>query len=201
MKFNIPKFDELIGDITGGRVILIESVGDLGLRIALRFLKSAIDEGYDVFAVVPKRLKNDITQELGRAKILTPNDEFTLHELFTISLAIKKLEESVGLIDILQNLLIVHTPEKVYQLFQDVCDIVRDKNGVLIAIIDKKLVDERTLSMFENESDYVIEIEEIVERLKIKRGIRVKKNPKKPPSKFYELLINDRGIRLGKRID
>jgi len=81
------------------------------------------------------------------------------------------------------------------------CDIVRDKNGVLIAIIDKKLVDERTLSMFENESDYVIEIEEIVERLKIRRGIRIKKNPKKPPSKFYELLINDRGIRLGKRID
>jgi len=120
MKFNISKFDELIGDITGGRVILIESVGDLGLRMALRFLKSAIDEGYDVFAVVPKRLKNDIAQELGRAKILTPNDEFTLHELFTISLAIKKLEESIGLIDILQNLLIVHTPEKVYQLFQDV---------------------------------------------------------------------------------
>ncbi len=51
MRFDISKFDELVGEVSGGRVVLIESVGDLGLRIALKFLKSAIDEGYNVFAL------------------------------------------------------------------------------------------------------------------------------------------------------
>ncbi len=201
MRFDVLKFDEIVGDIAGGRVILIETVGDLGLRLALGFLKNAIKEGIGVFAIVPKRLKDDLKKELNAAKILTPNDEFTLHELFTISLAIKKLEERVGLIDILQPLLIIHSPEKVYQLFQEICDIVREKKGILIAIIDKKLADSKILAMFENEADYVIDIEEIVEGLRIRRGIRVKKNPNKPPSKFYELIVNEHGMRLGEQID
>lgn len=201
MRFDVLKFDEIVGDIAGGRVILIETIGDLGLRLALGFLKNAIKEGINVFAIVPKRLKDDLKKKLNTAKILTPNDEFTLHELFTISLIIKKLEEKVGLIEILQPLLIIHSPEKVYQLFQEICDIIREKKGIILAIIDKKLVDSRVLAMFENEADYVIDIEEIVEGLRIRRGIRVKKNPNKPPSKFYELIINERGMRLGERID
>ncbi len=201
MRFDILKFGEIVGDITGGRVVLIESVGDIGLRISLGFLKNAIKEGYRVFAIVPKRLEEDLKKELSSAKIITPNDDFTLHELFTISLAVKKLEEKVGLIDILQTLLIIHPPEKVYQLFQEICDIVREKKGILIVTVDKKLADERVLAMLESEADYVIEIEEIIEGLRIRRGIRVKKNPNKPPSKFYELIINGNIIRLGERID
>jgi archaellum biogenesis ATPase FlaH len=201
MRFDILKFGEIVGDITGGRVVLIESVGDIGLRIALGFLKNASKEGYRVFAIVPKRLEEDLKKELSSAKIITPNDDFTLHELFTISLAVKKLEEKVGLIDILQTLLIIHPPEKVYQLFQEICDIVREKKGILIVTVDKKLADERVLAMLESEADYVIEIEEIIEGLRIRRGIRVKKNPNKPPSKFCELIINGNIIRLGERID
>ncbi len=201
MKFDVPKFDEIVGDIAGGRVVLIEAVGDIGLRLSLGFLKNAIKEGYRVFAIVPKRLEDDLRRELKEAKIVTPNDNFTLHELFTISLAVKRLEESVGLTDILQPLLIIHPPEKVYQLFQEICDIIRDKKGVLIATVDKRLADKRVLAMLENEADYVIEIEEILEGLKIKRGIRVKKNPNKPPSKFYELILDEDGIRLGEKIE
>jgi len=200
MKFNIPKLDELVGSIAGGRVVLIETVGDIGLRLAIEFLKSAIKEGYDVFAIVPRRLKKDLRDEIN-ARILTPNGEFSFHELFTITLIIKKLDENVGLIDILQPLLIIHNPAKVYQLFQEIGNIIRDKNGVLLAIIDKRLVDEQTLTMFETEADYVIEIEEIVEGLKIRRGIRIKKSPKKMPSNFYELYVNGNGIRLGEKIE
>jgi archaellum biogenesis ATPase FlaH len=200
MRFSIPKLDELVGSIAGGRVVLIETVGDIGLRLAIEFLKSAIKEGYDVFAIVPRRLKKDLKNEIN-ARILTPNGDFSLHELFTISLVIKRINENVGLIDILQPLLIIHNPTKVYQLFQELGNIIRDKNGVLLAIIDKRLVDEQTLTMFETEADYVIEIEEIVEGLKIKRGIRIKKSPKMLPSNFYELYVSNNGIRLGEKIE
>jgi len=196
MRFGIFKFDELIGDIAGGRIVLIESIGDLGLRLSLHFLKNA-DK---VSAIIPKRLKRDLEAILRNAKILTPNEDFTLHELFTISLVTKRLD-GVILLDILQTLLIIHSPEKVYQLFQEVCDIVREKEGIMLTNIDKKLVDERVLAMFENEADYVIEIEEIVENLRIRRGIRVKKNPLAPPSKFYELIVDEGGIRLGEIFD
>ncbi len=201
MRFDIPKFDDIIGEISNGRVVLIETVGDLGLRLALSFLRNAIKNGFKVFAIVPKRLRGDLRRKLGDARILTPNDEFTMHELFTVSLTVKRLEEKVGLLDILQPLLIIHSPEKVYQLFQEICEIVRERNGVLIAIIDKKLVDSRILAMFESEADYVIDIEEVVDGLRIRRGIRVKKNPNKPPSKFYELVVDERGIRIGEVFD
>ena len=201
MRFDVSKFDEILGVIEGGRVVLIESVGDLGLRIALGFLKNAIAEGRNVFAVVPKRLKEDVCRALGKVRILVPDDEFTLHELFTVSLAMKRVEERVGLVDILQPLLIIHSPEKVYQLFQDVCDMIREKKGILLATIDKKLVDGKVLAMFETEADYVIEIEEVVEGLRIRRGIRIKRCPNRPPTKFYELLVDESGMRLGERID
>lgn len=201
MRFDVSKFDEILGVIEGGRVVLIESVGDLGLRIALGFLRNAIAEGRNVFAVIPKRLREDVCRILGNVRILVPDEEFTLHELFTVSLAMKRIEEKVGLVDILQPLLIIHAPEKVYQLFQDICDMVRKKKGILLATIDKKLVDGKVLAMFENEADYVIEIEEVVEGLRIRRGIRIKRSPSRPPTKFYELLVDDSGMRLGERID
>ncbi len=201
MRFEISKFDELLGGVEGGRVVLIESVGDLGLRIALGFLKNAVAEGRRVFAVVSKRLREDVGKCLGNVRVLVPDEEFTLHELFTVSLAMKRVEENVGLVDILQPLLIIHSPEKVYQLFQDICEMVRERKGILLATIDKKLVDGKVLAMFESEADYVIEIEEVVEGLRIRRGIRVKRNPKKPPTKFYELLVDENGMRLGERID
>ncbi len=201
MRFEIEEFNKIIGKISEGRVVLIESIGNLGLRLALGFLKNAIKDGYNVYALVPKRLKNDIKQELENVSVLTPNDEYTIHELFTISLVIRRMKERVGLIDILQPLLIVHSPRKIYQLFQEICDIVRDRKGILLVVIDKKVVSSSVLAMFEGESDYVIEIEEMVKDLKIRWGIRVKKSPKSLPTNFYELIINGNFMKLGGRID
>ena len=132
--------------------------------------------------------------------MIVPNDNLTFHELFTISLIVKKLTENIGLIDIIQPLLIVHSPEKVYQLFQEICDIVRNRDGILVVTIDEKFVDEKVLAMFEMEADFVIEIDEVVDKLKVIRGIRVKKSPINPPSDFYKLYFND-DIEVGEKID
>jgi len=199
LKFNLPKLDKLLGNISKGRVILIEGVGNLALKLALKFLKNAIDKGYEVFAIVPKRLRKDVSREVN-ANVIVPNNDLTFHELFTISLIVKKLTENIGLIDIIQPLLIVHSPEKVYQLFQEICDIIRNRDGVLVVTIDKKFVDEKVLAMFEMEADFVIEIDEVVDKLKVRRGIRVKKSPVNPPSDFYELYFNG-DIVVGEKID
>jgi archaellum biogenesis ATPase FlaH len=198
MSFNIPKLDDLLGGVSDGRIVLIEGVGDIGFRLALMFLRDAVKKGFDVFAIIPTRMKRDLEKSM-EIKIITPNGEITFHELFTISLAVKKLDERIGVIEILHSLLVVHSPEKVYQLYQDICEIIRQKNGILIATLDKKLVNEKVLAMFELESDYVIEISEIVEGLTIKRGIRVKKSPVNPPSDFYELHFNG-DIVIGDKI-
>lgn len=198
MKFGIKMLDELLGEISDGSVILIEGVGEIPFMIGKLFLKNAIKSGYAVFAIVPERVRK-LLDDLKDLRIVTPDDTFSLQDLFTISLVVRDLKEKVGLIDIFHQLLMIHEPEKVYQLFRDICQLVRNKGGVVVITLDKRICDERTLAMFEVESDFVIEVEEIAEGLKIKRGIRVKKSPTKPPSDYYKLEIDDGEFRVGEK--
>jgi hypothetical protein len=50
--------------------------------------------------------------------------------------------------------------------------------------------------MFEDLADVVIELEEVVESLKVRRGIRIKKNSLLPPTDFYSLKIDKNGFRI-----
>ncbi len=199
MKFGIERLDELLGDISDGSVILIEGVGEIPFMMGKLFLKNAIKMEYEVFAIVPERARK-LLDDLKGLRIVTPDDTFSLQDLFTISLVVRDLKEKVGLIDIFQQLLMIHEPEKVYQLLREVCQLIRNKGGVAVVILDKRICDERTLAMFEVESDFVIEVEEIAEGLKIKRGIRVKKSPTKPPSDYYKLEIDDGEFRIGEKV-
>ncbi len=200
MKFGIKKLDELLGKIEKGSVIVIEGVGDIPLILAKIFLKSAIDMGYKVFAMVPERVKR-LLSDLKYVKVITPNDIYSYQELFTISLLVKKLDESVGLIDAFQQLLMLHEPSKVYQLFREVCQHIRDKSSVVIVTLDKRLADSKTLAMFESEADYVIDIDEVVKDMTIIRGIRVKKSITNPPSDYYKLELNGKKLDIGDKIE
>ena len=198
MNFGIQKLDELIGTIEEGSVILIEGLGDLSFMLAKEFLKNVINKGHKVFALVSERVKKVLGNFEG-IRIITPNDQFSLQELFTISLVVKNLSEKVGVIDIFQQLLIMHDRDKIYNLLREICVHIRKKRCVGLITLDKRIVDERTLAMFENEADYVIEIEEIVEKMKITRGIRVKKSLSRAPSNYHKLYIN-KFINIGDEI-
>jgi hypothetical protein len=63
MSFNIPKLDDLLGGVSDGRIVLIEGVGDIGFRLALMFLRDAVKKGFDVFAIIPTRMKRDLEKE------------------------------------------------------------------------------------------------------------------------------------------
>ena len=198
MRFGIKKLDEIIGEIEDGSVILIEGDGDILLILAKEFLKNAVKEGHDVFALVSERVKRYL-RDIEGIRIVTPNNEFSLQELFTIALIVKDAKEKVGLIDIFQQLLIMHDSDRIYNLLSDICTHVRRKGCIGIITLDKRIVDERTLAMFENEADYVIEIREIIKKMKIIRGIRIKKSLSRAPSNYYKLYIN-KFINIGDEI-
>jgi len=198
MRFGIKKLDEIIGEIEDGSVILIEGDGDILLILAKEFLKNAVKEGHDVFALVSERVKRYL-RDIEGIRIVTPNNEFSLQELFTIALIVKDAKEKVGLIDIFQQLLIMHDSDRIYNLLSDICSHVRRKGCIGIITLDKRIVDERTLAMFENEADYVIEIREIIKKMKIIRGIRIKKSLSRAPSNYYKLYIN-KFINIGDEI-
>jgi len=197
MKFGIGKLDEMLGEIKMGSVILIEGVGDIPLILSKKFLKNATEMGLNVFAMVPERIERLLSDLNVR---IIESSEYTCYELFTISLTIKRIEERVGLIMIFQQLLLIHELGKVYSLLREVCQHVRESSGVVIVTIDKRLADERTLAVFESEADYVIDVEERIEGLSVRRGIRVKKSVENLPSEFYELKMNDE-IHIGDVID
>ena len=190
MRFGIKKLDEILGEIVNGSVILIEGEGDIPLMFAKEFLKNNVANGHKAFALVSERVER-ILKEIKGIKILTPNHGFSLQELFTIALAVQDCKEKVGFIDIFQQLLIMHDSDRIYNLLSDICSHIRRKGRVGIITLDKRIVDERTLAMFENEADYVIEIKEVVKKIKIIRGIRVKKSLNMLPSNFYKLHLDE----------
>ncbi|WP_457754410.1 hypothetical protein [Thermococcus sp.] len=196
MKFGIPKLDELLGEIPEGSVVLIETLGNLGEEIVVEALK---ENSKKSVAFVTKRLKEEFEKipELKNIRYIVFGEDFAPQELFKITYKLRQILNGylVGLF-FLQPLLVFHPPETVYKFFSEVSSITHDNKLVLIAILDKRLVDERTLAMFENASTHVIEIVEELEKFKVIRGLRIKKSPK-GSSGFYELIIRNGKVTIG----
>ena len=199
MRFAVAKLDELIGEIEPGRVVLLETVGELGREFVFKFLQTAEKDGEGVFVFIPERMVHDVGKWLEKPFVIHPERGINLHELFSISLALRNIRQKIGGFLLLDSLIILHSAEKVFQLFREITEVARKKEQILIATLDKNLVDDKTLAMFEEESDFVIELREIAEGFRLKKGIRVKKSPIKPPSDFYELVIDGDRIDVGDR--
>jgi KaiC/GvpD/RAD55 family RecA-like ATPase len=199
MRFGIPKLDELVGEVEPGRVLLLETAGELGREFVFKFLQTAEKSGENIFIFVPERMVQDVGTWLENPTVIHPEKGINVHELFTISLALRNIETKIGGFLLLDSLIILHPPDNVFQLFRELTEVVRKREQLMVITLDKSLVDEKTLAMFEEESDYVIELREIADGFRLKKGIRVKKSPLKPPSDFYELIINGEKIDVGDR--
>ncbi|MBO8173715.1 MAG: hypothetical protein H0Z18_00500 [Thermococcus sp.] len=196
MELGVPKLDEFLGEISEGSVVLIETLGDLGEEIIIEALKENKEKSV---AFVTKRLKEELGRipELKNMKYIVFGEDFAPQELFKITYKLRQILNGylVGLF-FLQPLLVFHPPETVYKFFSEVSSITHDNRLVLIAILDKRLIDGKTLAMFENASTHVIEIVEELEKFRVIRGIRIKKSPK-GSSGFYELIIKDGKVTIG----
>jgi len=211
----IAKLDELLGGgVEESRVILIETTAGLGDLLALNFVAESLKKGERCFVILGskkvkdfRRFLKDRGADTSKLTVITTSEKsdrkLNLDELFLISHTIKELAKSTkfGNIDILQPLLILYDPKKVFALFSEICCFLKESKITTVLTIDKRFVDERTLAMFEELADVVIELEEVVDNLKVKRGIRIKKNSLSPPTDFYSLKIDKNGFEIGEKIE
>lgn len=189
MKIGISKLDELLGEINLGSTILISTIGELGIEIVVAVLRENKEKA--VVFVTPrlkKRLKK--TEGIDGVIYFTLGEDFAPQELFKITHAMREVPEDrfVGIF-FLQPLLVFHPPETVHRFFSELANIALERGFVLMSMVDKRLLDDKTLAIFEESATYVIDIVEIVDGFKITRGIRIKKSPHRVTG-FYELKLN-----------
>ncbi len=210
----VKRLDDLMGGgVEEGRVVLVETIAGVGDILALNFVAEALKRGKRTFLILGRKRVEDVREFLekrgaGTSKltIVTTSEKsdrrLNLDELFMISHTVKELAKSNEFcgIDILLPLLILHDPRKVYSLFSEVVGILRESNVTAVITIDKRFVDERTLAMFEELADIVIEVEEVVDGLRVRRGIRIKKNALSPPTNFYTLEIRETNFEIGDEV-
>ncbi len=200
MRTGIEKLDILLGDIEPGSTILIETVGTLGEEIATSMLLA--NRGNAVAFVTPK-LNEEFEKKFGPGEIylIVLGREVHQQELYQISFTFRKmLKGSCVAFFILHPILVFHPPEVVFKLFAELVEIVREKKAVMMVLIDKRLVDERTLAMFENYASHIIDILEVIEGFRVTRGIRIKKSPLGGTG-FYRLDISNGEVRIGEPLE
>lgn len=200
MRIGVPELDELLGEIEEGNILLLETIGTLGEEIVLEMLKKNKE---NAVAFVTKKMRDEFKKipELANVKLIVLGEDVFPEELYAISFKLRNLFEGahVGFF-LLHPLLVFHPPTTVYKFFSEIASIVQEKKVVLTAIIDKRLVDERTLAMFENLATYVIDIVELIQGFKITRGLRIKKSPKGVTG-FYKFKIREGKIVIGEPIE
>ncbi len=200
MRTGIRKLDILLGDLEPGSTILIETVGTLGEEIATSMLLA--NRGNAVAFVTPK-LSEEFEKQFGSGEIslIVLGRDVQQQELYQISFTFRKmLKGSCVAFFILHPILVFHPPEIVFKLFAELVEIVREKKAVMMVLIDKRLVDERTLAMFENYASHIIDILEVVEGFKVTRGIRIKKSPLGGTG-FYRLDISNGEVKIGEPLE
>ena len=196
MRIGIPKLDELLGEIELGSTVLIETIGEIGIEIAIEALKRNKEKSA-VFLTPRLKKRLEHIFELGEVVYLTLGEDFAPQELFKVTHALRELPEDRFIaVFLIQPLLIFHPSQTVYRFFAELSDIANARGIILMTMIDKRLVDERTLATFEESATHVIDIVEVIQGFKIIRGLRIKKSPKKI-SGFYKLKIKDGNVEVG----
>ena len=200
MRTGIRKLDILLGEVAPGSTILIETVGTLGEEIATSTLLA--NRGNAVAFITPK-LQEEFERKFDPedVKMVVLGRDINQQELYQISLTFRKLlKGSWVAFFILHPLLVFHPPEILFRLFSELVDIVRERRAVLTVLLDKRLIDERTLAMFENHATHIIDIVEVVEGFRVTRGIRIKKSPLGGTG-FYRLDISSGEVKIGEPLE
>ncbi|RLI89372.1 MAG: hypothetical protein DRO98_01205 [Archaeoglobales archaeon] len=204
--FSSGILDKLLGGgVEEGRIVLIETAGGVGEEIATGFVVSSLKEGKKALILLEKRRVRDVKKLIkdlkGEYELISPEDsDMSLEELYTIGDAIRRSSADLVVFFLLSPLLVIHSPENVFSFCTDMFNHIRARNALGVFTMDKTLSNAKTRAMFEEATDVVIEVEEVIEGFKIKRGIRIKKNPIAPPTDYYEIKFTEKGIEIGERI-
>ncbi|NJE85889.1 hypothetical protein E3E23_08650 [Thermococcus sp. CX2] len=196
MKTGIKKLDKLLSEVPEGSTILIETIGTLGEEIAASMLRTH-KENAVAFVTPQLREKFEKRFNLQKIEMVVLGRDMYQEELYQISHILRNLPEGSSVGFFLLHPLIVFQPSSiVFKLFSELVTIVQEKKAVMVVLLDKRLIDSRSLAMFENYATYVIDIIEEVKGFKITRGLRIKKSPS-GGTDFYEFEIKDGKVTIG----
>lgn len=218
----LSKNEKFLIPLEFGNIVLIEASAGIGHDVLLySTIANILKNNLKVFIVTATKTKKQIVSELLQFGLLEEsilNNLFLvttlpekmnnvyhveLSKLFTVSDAIKRLLNicRIGSIDLILSLLIFEDSKTVFKFIDEIARLVKYSKTLIMLPIDVGVADKRTLSMFENIADIVVEMKEIVRDFKIIRGIRIKKISGIAPSSFYSYNITPNGIIIGDKIE
>ncbi|NJE00209.1 hypothetical protein E3E26_10550 [Thermococcus sp. LS1] len=199
MKTGIKKLDKLLGEVPEGSMILIETVGTLGEEIAVSMLQTNKEKAV---AFVTSQLREEFEKRfnLREIEMVVLGRDMYQEELYKISYILRNVPEgsSVGFF-LLHPLLVFQSSSIVFRLFSELVTIVQEKKAVMVVLLDKRLINSKSLAVFENYATHVIDIIEEVDEFKITRGLRIKKSPG-GGTDFYEFDIINGEVIIGNPI-
>jgi hypothetical protein len=196
MKLGVPKLDDLLGDIEPGSILILLTVGDLGVNIFFNFLK-ANEEKVIIFAT--PQIKRFLLENKGitRARFVVLGKDVSPESLFETTDLVRGLaKESYVGVFFFQPLFLLHPVEVIQEFFSKLAEIALERRFVLLAILDKRFLTERDVAGFEANATHVLEISESIMGFTIVRGIRVKKSPS-GVSGFYRIEFKDGEVIVG----
>ncbi len=193
---------KLLKDINeSSGVVLVEAPGVLGDDVAFELVRMYKGKRRVAF-ITPKQKKIfEDDPDFSDIDIKVIGEDIHPQELYQITFAFRNLVEGskIALLS-LQFLLIFHPAEVVYKLFSELTKISIEKNLLLIVTVDYRILELKSLAMFEGLATHVLEILEVIDGFKVRRGIRVKKSPKGGTG-FYEIRLEDGRVKVGEPIE
>ena len=200
MRLGIEKLDSVLGEVREGDVLLIETVGSLGVEILSKLIRDN-KEKLAVVVVLPKGASERRIIPTEGVDLLVMGENVHAERLYEILHTIRKLPGGSLIVGIrLDNLLLFRPPEAVYRFMEDIVSTVQNKNLIFVTTIDKRNVSERDLAVFENLSTHIIDITETVKGFKVSLVMRVKKSPN-GSSGFCEFEIHEGRVVIGSSPD
>lgn len=188
MRLGITKLDNVLGDVREGDVLLIETVGSLGVEIVSKVVK---DGGIRTIVLLPRGASERRIFETENVELLIIGEDVHVERLHELLHLVRELPPGSLLISIRFDMLFLfHAPETVYMFMEDLISTVQEKNLVFIATIDKRNVSERDMAVFENISTHIIDIVEVVRGSQVTSLLRVKKSPK-GGTQFWEFKVQN----------
>ncbi len=199
MEIPLSQLGNLLGPISEGDVVLVETEGEVTADFLLRTVEENRGKAQLLF-VVPKgapEVRNPLKSQKD-VQLLILGKDIDTDRLYELLRTIRNLSEGALIVTIrLDSLFLKRDEKSVYLFLEDLASLVQEKNLILLMTIDKRNVSSRQMAMFENLSTHVVDTMERITDSRVVHLLRVKKSPKGSTG-FYTMNVKDGKIILQK---
>ncbi|NJE05156.1 hypothetical protein E3E36_03155 [Thermococcus sp. M36] len=197
MRLGIEKLDRVLGEIEGGDVLLIETIGSLGIELLSKVIRGSRDAERRVMILLSKGASERRLLPIDGTDLLILGKNVHAERLYEILHRIKGLPEGSLLVAIRLDVLLLFRPrEAIYMFMEDLVSTVQEKKIIFVVTVDKRNLKEKDIAIFENLATHIIDITETVDGSNVTLVMRVKKSPG-GRSGFCRFSIEEGNISIG----